>query len=113
MHEVYFFIEAVFFKAEEPFPEWMELKEERAATRGQAGKLRPGPPWQWSSMIQFDPAFSSRLLQLLGRDMRTLLGNGALHHEHECDERDRERRKDEEGVEVGERGGLLLAQVVE
>ena len=34
MREMYFFIEAVFFKAEEPFSEWMELNEERAATRG-------------------------------------------------------------------------------
>jgi hypothetical protein len=42
MREMYFFIEAVFFKGEEPFSEWMELKEERAATQGQAGKLRPG-----------------------------------------------------------------------
>ena len=109
--QVYFFIEAVFFKAEEPFPEWMELKEERAATRA-GSKLRPGAV-EWSSMIRFDPAFSSRLLQLLRRDVRTLLGDGTLHHEHQCDERNRERGKDEEDVEIGERGGLLLAQVVE
>jgi len=50
---------------------------------------------------------------LVGRDVRTLLGNGALHHEHEHDERDRERGKDEERVEIGERGRLQLAQVLE
>ena len=50
---------------------------------------------------------------LVGRDVRTLLGNGALHHEDEHDEGDREGRKDEEGIEIGERGGLQLAQVLE
>jgi hypothetical protein len=50
---------------------------------------------------------------LVSRDVRTLLGNGALHHEHEHDERDRERREDEEGIEIGERGGLQLTQVLE
>ena len=45
--------------------------------------------------------------------VRTLLGDGALHHEYEGNERDREHGKDEEGVEIGERGGLLLAQVFE
>jgi hypothetical protein len=49
----------------------------------------------------------------LGRGVRTLLGDGALHHEHDCDKRDREHGKDEEGVEMGERGGLLLTQVLE
>ena len=49
----------------------------------------------------------------LRRDVRTLLCDGALHHEHERDQRDRERGKDEENVEIGERGGLLLAQVFE
>ena len=40
---------------------------------------------------------------LVSRDVRTLLGNGALHHEHECDERDGERSKGDEDVEIGER----------
>ena len=47
----------------------------------------------------------------LRRSMRTLLCDGAPHHEHDCDKRNREHGKDEEGVEIGERGGLLLAQV--
>lgn len=45
--------------------------------------------------------------------MRALLGDGALHHEHERDEWDRKRSKGDEGIEIGERGRLLLAQVVE
>ena len=51
--------------------------------------------------------------RLFRRGVRTLLSDGALHPEHEYNERDLEHGKHEEGVEIGERGGLLLAQVVE
>ena len=56
---------------------------------------------------------SKILRRSLRRSVRTLLGDGAPHHEHDCDKRDREHGKHEEGVEIGERGGLLLAQVLE
>ena len=53
------------------------------------------------------------ITRLLGRRVRALLGDGAPHHEHDCDKRDGEHGKHEEGVKICERGGLLLAQVVE
>ena len=45
--------------------------------------------------------------------MRAFFCDGAFHEEHEEDERGRDHSKDEEAVEIGERGGLLLAQIVE
>ena len=45
--------------------------------------------------------------------MGALLGRRGLHQEHQWDEHQGEHGEQPEGVKVGERGGLLLAEVLE
>ena len=52
----------------------------------------------------------ARPLALLGGDVGALFGRGGLHQEDERDEHNCEHGEQPEGVEVGQRDGLLLAE---
>ena len=46
-------------------------------------------------------------------EISAFFSDGAFHHRYKKGEQDRERRKDQEGVEIRKGRGLLLAQVLQ